>query len=165
MILLSGQPAKADEPDLITVEFPAYAQTVDGEKRIPVWRFFRPSSATMGAAHAASRGVLPARDEGEDEAAFLERAKLSLAAIGVANPEGLMRLGWDATLHGILMAVAVVNTAIALTHSWEGFGDKTGEVEPTADAICTALRIPAISDKVDAALRAYLGPVLSEGNV
>lgn len=164
MILLDPNPAPGAAPDIFTVEFPRQAQTVNGKKFVPVWRFHRPTSTVLIAAREAAKSQIPGRDEGEDEAAFMARARLSLEAIGVANPEGMLKLGWAASLKAVTQAVALINSAIALTDSWEGFGTKDGEVEPTADAIRSALRIPTVADEVHAALIGKLEPVLSEGN-
>ncbi len=161
MIRLDLSPAAA-EPEW--VELPAYAEG-EGEARIvPALQCAPPTLASLRAATALARRCVPGRDEGEKEAAYVERLRLTLAAYGANLPEG--RLDLSARVEGAVSAVATSAHAEALILGWRGFGALEGdeEIEPDTTAIRAAMRDPYIASCFEKWVSARLAGRLAEGN-
>lgn len=146
--------------DTHRIDLPALAQ---GDF-VPHIVIARPTTATEKAAFAAARRAVPARDEGESDADYLERARADFEALGVLRGA---RLGdMAAAIDGAVRTLALICHAVVLVESWEGFGDReTGEpVEPSVEAVSAAMRNPYIAGMVEARINAIVGEVAAEGN-
>jgi len=150
--------------DTYRIDLPALKFKTGKETVIPHIVIARPTTATEKAAFAAARRAVPSRNEGEDDEAFLERARADLDALGVLR--AVQRLGMEAGIDGAIRTLALIYHAVVLVESWEGFGDRvSGElVEPGFEAVAAAMRNSYIASQVEARINAIVGEVAAEGN-
>lgn len=152
--------------DLHRLDLAEFA-TGEGEARVvPALHLRTPGTATERAAHAVARSAVPGRDEGEDDGAYRERLRITLAAYG-ADALIDCDLPLSAVVEGAVSAIALTAHAKALIGGWEGFGAKgaKGTIKPSPTAIEAAMRHPQIASRFQRWVNDQLAQVTTEGNV
>ena len=164
--LTPPSPNPDDGPKPKKLTFPAY-KTKDpktGKTVTPYWLLHRPTPAHQRAARAIARDAIPGRNEGENDEAWVERLRATLAGFGAIFPEG--RLNLEARTEGAIDAMALTALAETLIADWAHFGDKATKscIDVSPIAIRAAMRDTYVANRFEVWVNRHLTALVTEGN-